>query len=106
MGADQQYENTDHTSTSQSTDGGIETEGDDLGAESDSSERRAGGSGEKQRLDLSPRKKMGLGAKRRSKRSEAGTGAILNLSKVGVDDETLGRVRYRLAPEPFLALRA
>lgn len=99
-------ENTDLTVVSQSTNDDDETEGFDLDAEREANLGASGSEGA-QRPGLSPRKKIRMEeGKQRPKQPPAGAGAVLNLSDVGVDDESLGRVRHQLVTKPCLILRA
>lgn len=80
------YQNTDHLNDAHETEG----EGLDTGLEANED---AGSSAGERTPDLPPRTSTRLGEKQQSKRSLRVKGAVLNLSNVGVDDETLGQVR-------------
>lgn len=69
-----------------------ESEGEDLDADLEANGDTGSSAGE-QRLDLPPLKKMGLGENQTPTHPLGVKGAVLNLSNVGVDDETLGQVR-------------
>ena len=87
------YEDTDQTNDGDATKGG--DWGEDLEANEDS-----GGTAGPTR-DVQPRRNTGLGGKYQLKHPVGVEGAVLNLSNVGLDDETLEQVKQQPATHPF-----